>query len=225
MKNRFKEFLRKLLSIYWTKSYSQEGEDLLLKKLLNKTKGRYIDIGAHHPKRFSNTYFFYKRGWSGVNVDANPLSIELFNRQRVRDQNIHVGIGLKESELSFYRFEEGAFNTFEGGRLEELKTQSKFIGTEMVSVIPLSTLIDKFNISGQFDFMSVDVEGFDLEVLSSNDWNRLRPTFIVVEENLENLESIESSQIWQFLNGHDYQLFSKLHRSSIYKDKRSSSVS
>ena len=69
--------------------YSQNGEDLILNRFLeNKKNGFYIDIGAHHPIRFSNTYLFYKKGWRGINIDAMPGSMDLFNKIRSRDINI-----------------------------------------------------------------------------------------------------------------------------------------
>ena len=68
------------------KSYSQEGEDMILRRLFEKQKtGFYVDVGAHHPKRFSNTFFFYKKGWSGINIDAMPNSMRLFDKIRPRD--------------------------------------------------------------------------------------------------------------------------------------------
>ncbi|MFA7355121.1 MAG: SAM-dependent methyltransferase, partial [Sulfurimonadaceae bacterium] len=74
---------------YALKSYSQEGEDMILRRLFEQQpNGFYVDVGAHHPKRFSNTYFFYKKGWRGINIDAMPNSMELFNKIRPRDINI-----------------------------------------------------------------------------------------------------------------------------------------
>lgn len=76
-----------------TKCYSQEGEDLLLSRILgDKKDGFYVDVGAHHPFRFSNTYLLYKQGWRGINIDAMPGSMKLFNRFRPRDINIECGV-------------------------------------------------------------------------------------------------------------------------------------
>ena len=60
-------------------SYSQQGEDMILKSLFqDHQSGFYVDVGAHHPSRFSNTYFFYLRGWRGINIDAMPGSMAAF---------------------------------------------------------------------------------------------------------------------------------------------------
>lgn len=74
-------------------SYALQGEDLILREMLHSAqKGFYVDVGAHHPFRFSNTYYFYKRGWSGINIDAMPNSMALFKRFRPRDINIECGV-------------------------------------------------------------------------------------------------------------------------------------
>jgi hypothetical protein len=68
---------------YAIKSYSQEGEDMILQRIFeNQPCGFYVDVGAHHPKRFSNTYFFYKKGWRGINIEAMVGSRQLFNKMR-----------------------------------------------------------------------------------------------------------------------------------------------
>ena len=97
--NSFKELIRSVKKKYidgggyWLKSYSQEGEDIILARIFGKQQnGFYVDVGAHHPYRFSNTYFFYKRGWKGINIDAMPGSMKIFNKYRPRDKNIEAGI-------------------------------------------------------------------------------------------------------------------------------------
>ena len=90
-------FLRKSVALIWDRerqaSYSQEGEDRILQRLFeNQTPGFYVDIGAHHPRRFSNTYIFYKQGWRGINVDATPGSMFLFRVFRKRDINLEIAV-------------------------------------------------------------------------------------------------------------------------------------
>jgi hypothetical protein len=76
--------LRKLLGYqepepYLNQSYSQEGEDMVLYRTFETVKeGFYVDVGAHHPDRFSNTYKFYKQGWRGINIDAMPGGMDPF---------------------------------------------------------------------------------------------------------------------------------------------------
>ena len=92
--------------------YSQNGEDLILNQFLKIKKRFFIDVGAHHPIRFSNTYLFYKKGWSGINIDAMPGSMYLFNKLRPKDINMERGVGLKNDQFMFYQFNESALNTF-----------------------------------------------------------------------------------------------------------------
>lgn len=96
-------------SWHWTpweqKCYSQEGEDQILRRMFEKKNtGFFVDVGAHHPIRFSNTYFFYRKGWSGVNIDATPGSMVSFDKLRARDTNIECGIDEQEDVLDFYCF-------------------------------------------------------------------------------------------------------------------------
>mgnify|MGYP001334584774 CR=1 FL=1 len=78
----------------------------------NQAKGFYIDVGAHHPKRFSNTYLFYKRGWSEINIDAMPGSMKIFDKQRPRDINIEKPVSNEKKIMDFYIFNEPALNSF-----------------------------------------------------------------------------------------------------------------
>src|SRR5690348_16491596 len=101
-------------------SYSQDGEDVVLRRLLEGRKnGFYVDVGAHHPRRFSNTFYFYRRGWRGINIDANPDAIKLFRRERASDINLCVGIGELTGNLSFHFFNEPALNTFDAALAAE----------------------------------------------------------------------------------------------------------
>ena len=125
MKNIIKKLIikftpHKLTNIYYNNllkyaslSYSQEGEDMILKRIFNEKKnGFYIDVGAHHPKRFSNTHYFYLKGWRGINIDAMPSSMKLFNKQRPKDINLEIAISDKKEVLTYYGFNESALNSF-----------------------------------------------------------------------------------------------------------------
>ena len=103
VKEKIIEFRNNNLDGYATKSYSQEGEDMILKRLFGGQKfGFYVDVGAHHPKRFSNTYYFYKKGWRGINIDAMPGSMIAFDKLRPRDINIERPISDKKQILTYY---------------------------------------------------------------------------------------------------------------------------
>src|ERR1700676_3422099 len=95
-------------------SYSHEGEDMVLRRIFHtQTSGFYVDVGAHHPYRFSNTCYFYRRGWRGINIDPNPDAIMAFRRDRPSDVNVCVGVSDIAGVLSFPLFNEPALNTFD----------------------------------------------------------------------------------------------------------------
>ena len=199
---------------YMRPSYSQEGEDIILDKLFGQqAKGFYIDVGAHHPMRFSNTYSFYRRGWCGINIDAMPLSMQAFKKSRPRDINLEMAILKERGSLKYYQFNEPALNGFSVNLSEQRNGLGSFkvIGVVEMEGVPLVEVLEKYmpaNIR-QIDFMSVDVEGLDLEVLQSNDWERFRPKVILVELLSSSLSSISSDPVYIFLAEHDYSVFAK----------------
>lgn len=106
-------FKIKFIDGYATNSYSQEGEDMILRRIFgNQKNGFYVDVGAHHPKRFSNTYYFYKKGWRGINIDAMPGSMKAFDKIRRRDVNIEKPISDQKQLLTYFAFNEPALNGF-----------------------------------------------------------------------------------------------------------------
>lgn len=215
--------LNLLFEHFWVESYSQEGEDMILRKIFEKQQnGSYVDVGAHHPKRFSNTYFFYKRGWKGINIDATPGSMILFQKFRSRDINIESAISKENKELILYSFDEPAINTFDKILAEQrlLEGNYKLISEIKIHTKPLSEILDQhISLSKKIDFLSVDVEGYDLEVLRSNNWDKYRPKFVIVEcFGIEKFERITSDEVYTFLTGHNYFFYAKTMNTCIFKD-------
>lgn len=92
--------------------YSQEGEDLVLSRIFDGMLNGYcVDIGAHHPVRFSNTYLLYKRGWRAINVDAAPAAMKEFRQLRPDDINIDALVSSSNVVVPFYMFDELVLNT------------------------------------------------------------------------------------------------------------------
>lgn len=96
----------------WTKAvYAQDGDDIILSQLFSSTSnGFFVDVGAHHPFRFSNTYLLYKKGWNGINIDPNAESISLLNRYRSRDKNIQIAVSEVNEKVWYFSFKESALN-------------------------------------------------------------------------------------------------------------------
>lgn len=206
------------------KSYSQEGEDILLYRIFEECKsGFYVDIGAHHPKRFSNTYFFYKRGWSGINVEPNSDAIKLFKRYRSNDINVELGVSDQAGELTYFMFNEPALNSFDKDLSEKRasNTNYRIIGRKKIKVTRLDTILEKYldkNVS--IDIMCIDAEGYDLNILKSNDWELYRPKYLLVESPETILSKIVNSPIHLYLIGRDYDLFAKTFNTLFYTDVR-----
>jgi len=177
------------------KTYAQYGEDAMLRGFMDRRcrnpgyRGFWVDIGAHHPTRFSNTRMFSEMGWRGINVDALRPAIDLFRKRRKRDVNVWTGVGGQRGTLDFFQFAEPAYDTFSRERIEALARawgralkEGVDYAVVRVPVVTLKELLDAHLPAGQkIDFMTVDAEGLDLEILKSNDWARYRPDFLLVE--------------------------------------------
>ncbi len=203
------------------KSYSQEGEDLILHRIFErKQHGFFVDIGAHHPKRFSNTYLFYKRGWRGINIDATPGSMLPFKRIRNEDINLEIPISSVSQTLDYYMFEDHAINSFSKEMSEDrIKNSSiKFIGIKKLSTKPLSEVLDNYlPAEKEIDFFSIDVEGLDYDVLISNNWNKYKPKIIAVEIAYQTVDEILKHRVSILLGGYGYSLFAKTYNTCIFK--------
>jgi len=173
----------KILGIRIVRGYSQCGEDLIIEKLIpNKKDGFFVDIGANHPIRSSNTYLFYKKGWRGISIEPNPSMMWLFKIFRNKDINLNVGIGPVKSEIDLYVFKINTLSTFDKNSAEEYKKMGyKMSKVIKVPVLPLKDILEQHSKGKEIDIMSIDTEGYDMEVLKSNDWKKFRPHFVILE--------------------------------------------
>lgn len=194
--------------------FSQCGEDGILFCLFHgKNDGFYVDVGAHHPFRFSNTAAFYERGWHGINIEPLPEGYKMFNQFRPRDINLNIGIARQAGQLEYYAFNEPAYNTFKKEVVERLEGQSiaKVVRKQNISTYSLEkALSENMPRDKKIDFMNIDAEGMDFEVLESNDWKRWRPTVILVEGwNIESCSQVANNKITDFLEAQNYICFTK----------------
>lgn len=190
-------------------SYSQQGEDLaILKYFGRRWGGTYVDIGAFHPVKYSNTLSFHKMGWTGINVEPNPDNFKLFEQLRSKDINLNVAVGRSNEKLKYYSFNNAAVNTFNVENAKQWAAQPgfKILSEFDVEIVPLSEILKK-NLNGRaIDFMSIDVEGMDLEVLKSNDWSLFRPRMILVEDNILGYASYKDCPIYTYMVEQGYYL-------------------
>jgi len=208
-----KAALRDWLGLHWRRCYSQEGEDMILRRVFeHKTDGFYVDIGAHHPMRFSNTYYFYRRGWHGINVDARPGSKRDFDRVRKRDVNVECGVARQAGVAHYYEFNEPALNGFSASLSGERNGRGDYriVATHQVQLTTLRELLDAHLPPGQeIDFLSIDVEGLDLDVVLSNDWGKYRPAYVLVEILGSSLGDVTATPIAQALTTYGYEIYAK----------------
>lgn len=225
----FKNILRRIRDfyqwdIYCQKSWSQEGEDLILSRYFEniKTKGFYVDVGAHHPLRFSNTYKFYKQGWHGINIDAMPGSMDLFNRLRPRDINLEKAVSDSKQIMTYYAFNEPALNGFSKELTEHRDGQgnNKIIFKKDIETSTLDEILDQYMPKDQnIDFLSVDVEGLDLAVLKSNNWGKYSPELILIEICGSTLDELLNSEATIFLKKFGYTIYAKCVNTVIFKNR------
>jgi FkbM family methyltransferase len=201
--------------------YAQEGEDMLLARLLEaEPTGFYVDVGAHHPLRFSNTYVFYQRGWNGINIEADPDAVPLFRRLRPRDTHVQCGVSDRPGTLTYYRFEESALNTFDAGLAAERAGHWRTRASIQVPVTTLAEILSSHLPAGQaISFLSIDVEGHDLAVLRSNDWARYRPPYVLSESLRSSLATLDSDPQCRFMASVGYEAFAKTVNTVVYRDR------
>ena len=160
------------------KTYSQCGEDNFITKFfIKQKKGTYLDIGAYNPIKYSNTYLLYKIGWTGTNIDLNQTSIDLFNILRPNDKNICAAISDKEENVKvnieniFSPLNTISLNRSKKLNSENVKKNSFFIKSKKINKI----------IKNKFDFLNIDIEGFDIKVLKSIRLSFYKPKLICIE--------------------------------------------
>jgi FkbM family methyltransferase len=183
-------------------SFSQAGEDLILQRIfLGINKGLFVDIGAYHPYRLSNTYLFYASGWRGINIESRPGSKRLFDKVRPEDINLEIGIAEHRGSANYYMFEESTLNRFEFS--DSLKTEETPSRVVTIEVKPLSEVFqDHLGSHGSIDFMTIDTEGGEYHVLRSNNWERFRARVVLIEQNINNPRFVD---VADFLNGLGYR--------------------
>lgn len=181
-------------------AWSQDGEDICLRSELPES-GFYVDVGAHHPDRFSVTRDLYRQGWRGINIDDKAGFWSDFSRERPRDINVKALIGAP-AVRQLTRFEESALTTLNEDRASALVAAGwRSTAVETVHVRSLAEVLSQHVEPRPIDFLSVDVEGLDLEVLESHDWERWPVRACLVEVG-QPAFAVPEDEISKFLRQH-----------------------
>jgi FkbM family methyltransferase len=191
-------------------TYSQNQEDLFINDYFKeKNSGFYIDIGCYHPIKYSNTALLYNRGWKGINIDMNQTSIDLFNILRKRDKNICAAISnTNKKTIQYFDHLFSPINTLDKNfsSIASKKISFRKHTEKTIQTYRFNQIIQKYDINiKQIDFINIDVEAHDLEVLESIDLSIFNPKIICVEI-ANNQNNIKEKKLRNYLNKYNYEL-------------------
>jgi len=198
-------------------SYAQNAEDVrLARAFAGHNAGFYIDVGANNPDNLSVTKHFYELGWSGINVEPAPTPYALLARRRKRDINVNVGCSNRPGTLTLYAGKGNAsgLSSFTAEEVANHEQKGFEFQPVTVNVVTLASICEEHVNGRTIDFMSIDVEGHESEVLEGADFARFRPRVIVIEATLPNT-TISTHERWEALilrQGYVFAVFDGLNR-------------
>jgi methyltransferase, FkbM family len=203
-------------------SYSQCGEDIILQQLfmvLGITKVNYLDVGAHHPTYFSNTYLFYKNGGNGVCVEPDPSLFKSLGKKRPRDIHLNCGVGIMPSEADFFVMSTSTLNTFSKEEAERYQSygQQRIMKTIRIKLETINEIIRQ-NFEKSPNLVSLDVEGFDYLILQHFDFNKYRPEVFCLEtlSYTEDKSERKLTEIIELMHANDYLTYADTYINTIF---------
>ena len=200
-------------------SFSQFGEDLVIAEhLLNlrrPKRGIYVDAGCFDPVKFSNTRLLHLLGWRGINIDACPEAIRRFEKERPGDINLCAALAGSEETNEFIETESGASSRLARGAAP-LRQGAGIRGRTQVTTQTLRALIDASSLSDQaVDFLDIDCEGIDFEVLKGFDLTSRKPVLICIEAHGEE----ERNRLMSYLGGRGYRFLCDRGPSLLFREE------
>lgn len=207
-------------------SYSQTGEDLIVEFIFNSLGIKeisYLDIGSNHPINYNNTYLFYIKGFHGVSVEPDPKLSFKYKKSRPRDTCLNFGVGPSSLPFSiFYQMENANLSTFSKNEAENTQKsgEGKIIGTLKIPLKDInSVIIENFKMTP--NFISLDVEGLDKEIMKTFDFNSFRPEVFCIETitfspTIGGGEKI--TEIFEIMKENGYEVFADTYINTIFVD-------
>jgi len=218
--------------------FSQFGEDLILKFVFKILKKKnliqditYLDIGGNYPYAISNTYFLYQNGCKGVVIEPNPVLYEEFKKARPNDIVLNVGIHFTQNEekiMPFYMFnhEANGASTFDKKQADsylKISDVAKNYETIQVEVANINTIIKEYFNDTAPTFISIDVEGIDLEIIKSLDFQKYRPSFWCIETAEPCVGSVLGGKLQDtldFMKLKNYVIYADTYVNTIFIDEK-----
>lgn len=185
-------------------TFSQHGEDVFIRSLLaGQQQGFYVDIGASHPFRISNTYMLYRMGWSGVTVEPIPALARLHKRWRPRDTLVQAAIGPEAGELQFFEMFPSVLSTLDPVTAEKYVAEGKaeVLRKYPIKVVTPMQLFEEYAAGRTIDLLSIDIEGLDVRTIREIDFSRVRPRLLCIELN----DAADTAALDAHLAAQDYQ--------------------
>jgi FkbM family methyltransferase len=208
----------------YRKSYSQCGEDVIVDRilsLLDIQKPTFLDIGANDPILRNNTYFLYEKGFRGVNIEPDPFLFKCLKTKRHGDINLNIGIGPERGKLTFYVMSSRTLSTFSKETAERYVNygNQKIEKTISIDVHDINFVIEKF-FSSRPNYVSMDVEGLEMDILRTLDINNRRPDIFCIETLIytENNTETKLSEIIEFMQSAHYTIISDTYINTIFVD-------
>lgn len=203
------------IPVYEREYFGQCAEDLIVVSFLRAfakrtgadlTKERYLEIGANHPISTNSSYLPHiGLGMTGVLVEANANLLDDLQRHRPHDIIVHAAVTKDDVEkIAFYISNHHEISSLSKTFVENW--QDGQIGVAEVTTVParrINGLMEEFFSHKAPLFLSIDIEGMDLEVLSDLDWNNWRP-YIVQTEFSDQFASGTSDRMEQLLHNNGY---------------------
>jgi FkbM family methyltransferase len=189
-----------------TVSYAQNFEDVLLWRLFRQKSGFYVDVGAAHPVKDSVTRLFYLNGWTGINVEPNPDYFSLLQRQRPLDINLCCAVADKEGETQF-QFVSNDPNLSSLGKIsgDLIAKHRLIIKPFKTRVTTLHQILTEYKIK-KIDFLKIDAEGFEKQVLAGLRLKQHQPRVLLVESVAPKGQKIVRGQWSRLLTQSGYAL-------------------
>jgi FkbM family methyltransferase len=192
--------------------FGQSSEDAWFLDRLRNAKvpwaesGFYIDIGANHPVMLSSTYLLYKSGWRGLTVEPIPSLSSLHERLRPRDTRLNVGVGSRGGTQSFWETAPDYFSSFSQKAATEAEASGwcRILRERQVQVVTPREILQSVPHGTQVNYLSIDTEGLDSEILGCWPWDKCRPDVVACEAS-----AVEASEAQGILAAQNYTMVKK----------------